>query len=368
VTEKEKRIPGTPKKVGILVGWEDTFPGAFIKRVNEKGDGKVVAEMAKVHAPKMGEHPGYDVLVDRISHEIEIYKPYLKNAVVNGTYVINDPFWWISDDKFFDNSMIERLGVAVPKTVVLPPVQANPSTRPESHRNLMLTQWKEIFDYIKFPAFLKPYDGGGWKHVYKVNSPEEFFHYYHQTGRLIMVLQEFIDFDSYIRCICVGKDNIMPIKYDPKNRCYVIDHNHMSPELGAKVVRDARVINHALGYDMNSVEFAVRDGIPYAIDFMNPAPDMDYWSITPHYFEWVVEAMSDFVIKVANEDRKMAEHYPWAKMMKGLMTPVADVTTEELQAATAKAKATKPAEKAEAKEPVLAGKASGGKKSNGKKK
>lgn len=368
MTEKEKRIPGTPKKVGILVGWEDTFPGAFIKRVNEKGDGKVVAEMAKVHAPKMGEHPGYDVLVDRISHEIEIYKPYLKNAVVNGTYVINDPFWWISDDKFFDNSMIERLGVAVPKTVVLPPVQANPSTRPESHRNLMLTQWKEIFDYIKFPAFLKPYDGGGWKHVYKVNSPEEFFHYYHQTGRLIMVLQEFIDFDSYIRCICVGKDNIMPIKYDPKNRCYVIDHNHMSPELGAKVVRDARVINHALGYDMNSVEFAVRDGIPYAIDFMNPAPDMDYWSITPHYFEWVVEAMSDFVIKVANEDRKMAEHYPWAKMMKGLMTPVADVTTEELQAATAKAKATKPAEKAEAKEPVLAGKASGAKKSNGKKK
>lgn len=366
MTEKEKRIPGAPKKVGILVGWEDTFPHAFIKRVNEKGDGKVVAEFAKVHAPKMGEHPGYDVLVDRISHEIEIYKPYLKNAVVNGTYVINDPFWWISDDKFFDNSMIERLGVAVPKTVVLPPFQANPSTRPESHRNLMLTQWKEIFDYIKFPAFLKPYDGGGWKNVYKVNSPEEFFHYYHQTGRLIMVLQEFIDFDLYIRCITVGKDNIMPIKYDPKNRCYIVDHNFMSAELGAKVVRDARVINHALGYDMNSVEFAVRDGIPYAIDFMNPAPDMDYWSITPHYFEWVTEAMSDFVIKVANEDRKMAEHYPWAKMLKGLMTPVPEVTAEDFAKAQSDLKENKAA-KAE-KEPALAGKSSNGKKNTSKKK
>lgn len=318
-----------PKKVGILVGWEDTFPQAFIKAVNTKGQGKVVAEFAKVHAPKMGEHPGYDILVDRISHEIELYKPYLKNAVIQGSYVINDPFWWIADDKFFDNSLVERMGVAVPKTVVLPPVQAKSTTRPESHRNMALTDWKEIFDYIKFPAFLKPYDGGGWKHVYKVHNAEEFFHYYHQTGQLIMILQEFIDFDHYIRCICVGKDNIMPIKYDPKNRCYVQDHNHMSAELGSRVVRDARTINHALGYDMNSCEFAVRDGIPYAIDFMNPAPDMDYYSILPHYFDWVVGAMSDFVIQVANENRSMAEHYPWHKMLKGLTTPIPAIETVE---------------------------------------
>ena len=350
-----------PKKVGILVGWEDTFPHAFIKAVNEKGQGKVVAEFAKVHAPKMGEHPGYDILVDRISHEIELYKPYLKNAVIQGTYVINDPFWWISDDKFFDNSLVERLGVAVPKTVVLPPVQPKPTTRPESHRNMSLTNWQEIFDYIKFPAFLKPYDGGGWKHVYKVHNEEEFFHYYHQTGQLIMILQEFIDFDHYVRCLCIGKDNIMPIKYDPKNRCYVEDHNHLSPELGARIVRDARTINHALGYDMNSCEFAVRDGIPYAIDFMNPAPDMDYYSILPHYFDWVVGAMSDFVIQVANENRNMADHYPWHKMLKGLQTPVSVTETEA--EAPAKAKTTKASKEPE-KELVAAGPA---KKSKSKK-
>ncbi len=323
-----KKNPNDPKRVGILVGWEDTFPQAFIKAVNEKGEGKIVAEFAKVHAPKMGEAVPYDVLVDRISHEIEIYKPYLKNAVLQGTYVINDPFWWIADDKFFDNSLVEKLGVAVPKTVVLPPVQMNPTTRPESHRNLCLTDWNEIFDYIKFPAFLKPYDGGGWKHVYKVNNAEEFFHYYHQTGRLIMVLQEFIDFDHYVRCLCVGKDNIMPIHYDPKRRCYVEDHNHLSPEMGARIIRDARVINHALGYDMNSVEFAIKDGIPYAIDFMNPAPDMDYWSILPHYFDWVVNAMSDFVIQVCKEERVFAEHYPFMKMYRGLYTPVPAVGAE----------------------------------------
>jgi glutathione synthase/RimK-type ligase-like ATP-grasp enzyme len=317
-----KKKPGEPKRVGILVGWEDTFPKAFIQAVNEKGNGEVVAEFAKVHAPTSNEPKRYDVIVDRISHEIEIYKPFLKNAVLQGTYVINDPFWWLADDKFFDNSLIENLGVAAPRTAILPPVERNPTTRPESHRNLMLTDWEAIFDYVKFPAFLKPYDGGGWKHVYKVNNREEFFHYYHQTGRLVMVLQEFIDFDHYVRCLCIGKDNIMPIKYDPKNRCYVEDHNHLSPELGAKIVRDATVINQALGYDMNSVEFAIRDGVPYAIDFMNPAPDMDYYSILPHYFDWVVGAMSDFVIKVAREERQMAEHYPWARLVRGLTTPI----------------------------------------------
>ena len=91
----------------------------------------------------------------------------------------------------------------------------------------------------------------------------------------------------------------MPIKYDPRERRYLVEHNYLPPELGERIVNDARLLNRVLGYDMNSVEFAVRDGIPYAIDFMNAAPDMDINSITPHYFEWVVKAMADFAIEMA---------------------------------------------------------------------
>jgi hypothetical protein len=78
----------------------------------------------------------------------------------------------------------------------------------------------------------------------------------------------------------------------------------MSPELGDRVVGDARKIVQALGYDMNSIEFAIKDGVPYAIDFMNPAPDMDVNSLTPHYFDWVVNAMADMAIRLATQPRK----------------------------------------------------------------
>ncbi|MBI6545530.1 MAG: hypothetical protein HY692_01975 [Cyanobacteria bacterium NC_groundwater_1444_Ag_S-0.65um_54_12] len=306
-----------PKKVGILVGWEDTFPPAFIEAVNKKSEGDVTATFAQIGVTKHEDTLAYDVIVDRISQDIELYKPWLKQQALNGAYVINDPFWWLADDKFFDNALVAKLGVAVPRTVILPSYQRNPNTSEKSHRNLQLMDWEEIFNYLNFPMFLKPYTGGGWKKVYKVRSAEEFFYCYAQTGQTVMVLQEAIDFDSYVRCLCIGKDNIMPIKYDPHNRQYLIDHKHLTPELGEKIVRDARVICHALNYDMNSIEFAIRDGVPVAIDFLNPAPDMDYYSITPFYFDWVVEAMSTFVVELARRTPASSTgYYPWKRLLE----------------------------------------------------
>lgn len=316
---------GTPRKVGILCGFEETFPKAFIEAVNRKGNGEVVADFAMVGVTRDTDDKRYDVLVDRISHEIEMYKPWLKQEALNGAYVINDPFWWVADDKFFDNALVAKLGVAVPRTVILPSVTPHPRTTSKSYRNMALMDWDAIFDYLKFPIFMKPYDGGGWRHVYKCRNAQEVFDNYHQTGQLVMVLQEAIEFDSYCRCLCVGKDHIIPIKYDPKAKettgfgAY-LDSDEFEPgksALADRILRDARVINHALGYDMNSVEFAIRDGVPYAIDFMNPAPDMDYYSITPKYFDRVVDAMSSFVIDLARSDKTLnTAHYPWRKVLE----------------------------------------------------
>ncbi|MBM3266752.1 MAG: hypothetical protein FJZ01_03800 [Candidatus Sericytochromatia bacterium] len=316
------------KKVGILVGWEDTFPPAFIDAVNKKGNGEISAEMAQVGNTTHEDEKRYDVLVDRISHEIHMYKPWLKLAALNGTYVINDPFWWLSDDKFFDNALISRLGLAAPRTVVLPSFERNPSTTEKSHRNMLLMDWGKLFDYLKFPMFMKPYDGGGWKHVYKCKTPEEVFYYYSQTGQHVMMLQEAIEFELYCRCLCIGRDNIIPIEYDPtaKERTgfgqYVIGDRFEAGKsaLADRIIQEARVINNALGYDMNSVEFAVRkesgEYVPYAIDFMNPAPDMDYYSIQEPYFKRVVAAMSDLVVDIAKNGRELnTGHYPWRKLL-----------------------------------------------------
>lgn len=305
------------EKIGLLVGWEDTFPAAFIDRVNREPG--VRAELAKIGGTPVGFDPPYRVLIDRISQEIQHYRLHLKAAALAGTYVINDPLWWQADDKFFGFSLADRISVATPRTVLLPQRDYLPSIdRERSLRNLEYPlDWEAITRYVGFPAILKPAEGGGWKNVSRVNDMNELLRDYDASGSLVMTLQEFIDFEDYVRCICIGREFILPIRYDPRRRCYLVEHEFMSPALGQRVVDDAWKLCNALGYDMNSVEFAIRDGVPYAIDFTNPAPDMDYHSITPHYFEIVVEEMARFAISCVKEEKRPNRRYNFGDFLPG---------------------------------------------------
>ena len=112
---------GAPNRIGLLCGREHSFPPAFIARVNQLGAAHgLTAEMVMLGGTKMDEPARYSVIVDRISHEVEYYRAALKQAVLQGTYVINNPFWWTADDKFFNYSVMAKLGCAIPKTVLLP--------------------------------------------------------------------------------------------------------------------------------------------------------------------------------------------------------------------------------------------------------
>jgi hypothetical protein len=290
-------------RIGLMCGREYSFPPAFLRRVNEVGAVHgITAEMVALGGTKMDEPAAYRVIVDRISHEVEYYKGALKHAVLQGTYVINNPFWWTADDKFFNYSVMAKLGCAIPKTVLLPQKDypKDIDLTPESLRNLQYPiDWDGLLDYVGRPAILKPYSGGGWKHVYKVNDKKELIEAYDGTAPYCMTLQEFIDFDLYVRCFTFGKTDITPVKYDPRERRYLVEHSYLSPELGARVVRDAQTINKALGYEMNTIEFAVRDGVPYAIDYLNPAPDFERDRITEFYFSHVVEKMANLVVERA---------------------------------------------------------------------
>ena len=200
------------KKVGLLCGREYSFPPAFIVRVNELGkkDG-VAAEFAKLGGTRMGEPSGYRVIVDRISHEVEYYRGYLKHAVLQGAYVINNPFWWTADDKFFNYAVASKLGIAIPKTVLLPQkgYPSDVDITAESLHNLTYpVDWDGLLDYVGRPAILKPFSGGGWKHVYKVHNKEELLAAYDKTSPYCMTLQEFIDFTQYVRCFTFGKSDI----------------------------------------------------------------------------------------------------------------------------------------------------------------
>jgi glutathione synthase/RimK-type ligase-like ATP-grasp enzyme len=324
------------KKIGILFGMENTFPPAFVEKVNSMKVDGVTAEFVKLGGVKMAGPSGYRVIVDRISQDIPFYRAYLKNAVLNGTIVVNNPFWWTADDKFFNYALATKLGVAIPPTVLLPHNKHPEGTTDQSMRNLIFPlNWDEIFEYVGFPAFLKPYSGGGWKHVYKVHSPEEFFHHYNQTGDLCMTLQHGVEFKEYFRCYVVGQEKVRIMYYDPRvpfHERYVRNPVPADAKLLERVEGDALTLCRALGYDLNTVEFAVEDGIPYAIDFMNPAPDAESTSVGQENFEWVVNAVAEMAVKKALSDENPGRELRWAALLAGegpVAVPAAKATAKK---------------------------------------
>ncbi len=308
------------KKVGILVGREETFPAAIIESINENGKGKVTAEMVKLNGIRLDEEKKYDVIIDRISHEVPFYRATLKRFALEGTHIINNPFWWSADDKFFNFSLAAKLGVAIPKTVLLPQNSYIEDIKSESLRNLEFPiDWEGIIEYTGLPSFLKPFDGGGWKNVSKIESLEQLWSEYNKSGTLCMTLQEGIDFDQFVRCYCVGKEKVLIMPYDPtktylSGEQYVPDPNYLEPKLFKRVEKDVKTICTALGYDLNTVEFAIKDGIPYAIDFMNPAPDAEVASVGEYNHRWIVDSMTDFILKNIEKGFDKAE-YRWDSML-----------------------------------------------------
>jgi hypothetical protein len=308
------------RKVGILVGREKTFPAALIDSINGRGGGDVVAEFVKLGGIRHDAPPFYDVIIDRISHEVPFYRAYLKRAVIEGTVVINNPFWWSADDKFFNYSLATKLGVAIPRTVLLPQKDYVEGITGESLRNLEFPlDWQGIADFVGFPAYIKPFDGGGWKNVSRVNSLEELWKVYDTTGTLCMTLQESISWDQFVRCYCIGQQDVMIMPYDPRKgylsgEQYIHDPNYLSGEVAARVAQDVLTLNRALGYDINTVEFAIKDDVPYAIDFMNPAPDAELASVGQFYHEWLVNAVTDLVFRRLAEPRPERQ-YRWDALL-----------------------------------------------------
>lgn len=308
------------KKIGILYGRERSFPPAIIQRINDMNVDGIMAEPVKIDKVGQGLNPGYAVIIDRISQDVPFYRAMLKNAAATGTAVINNPFWWSADEKFFNNVLaVGPAGVPVPKTVLLPSHELPPDTTGESFTNLAHPlDWPSIFNYIGWPAFMKPHSGGGWKSVYKLENPEELWKAHAETGQLVMMLQEAIDFTAYFRCYCIGRKYVKIMHYEPRNefldryRC----HHDVSEELLATITDYVLKLNKWLGYDFNTVEFAVRDGIPYAIDFCNPAPDADKFSVGDENFEWVIEHAAKYAIERAQAQVPGQDNLSWGEYIR----------------------------------------------------
>ena len=307
------------KKIGVLFGQERSFPMAFIERINSKGLQDIVAEPVRIDKAVQGEKSGYAVIIDRISQDVPFYRTWLKNAALTGTAVINNPFWWSADDKFFNNCLMTQVGVPVPKTVILPSYDLPTDTTSESFSNLAYPlNWDAIFDYVGFPAYMKPYAGGGWKNVYRLADREEFYQKHKETEQLVMLLQEEIVFTEYYRCYCIGRKHVRIMPYEPRNPHHLRYQAAFSPSPERlKQMEDIVLrINQYLGYDFNTVELAVRDGVPYAIDFGNPAPDAERTSVGEDNFAWVVETAANYAIEKATNHREGQDNLTWGEFVR----------------------------------------------------
>ncbi len=307
------------KKIGILYGWERSFPDALIERINGKREKNIVAEKVTIDKVMQAESSGYAVILDRISQDVPFYRSFLKNTALTGTAVVNNPFWWSADEKFFNNALAVKLGVPVPKTLLLPSKERPDDTSEGSFSNLAFPlDWDGMFDYVGFPAFMKPFSGGGWKHVYRLENSGEFYAKYNETGQLVMMLQEAIEFESYFRCYCIGGKYVRIMHYEPRNPFhlrYVADHK-VSKKMLATIEDYVIRLCKGLGYDFNTVEFAIQDGIPYAIDFCNPAPDADIHSVGEENFEWVVENAANYLIERAKLQEDGEDNLTWGTFVK----------------------------------------------------
>lgn len=292
------------KKIGVLFGVENCFPGALVEHINALHVEDLQAEFVDTGAVYLGRAPKYAAIIDRISHAVPFYRAYLKQAVLNGTIVVNNPFWWSADDKAFNYALGARLGVAIPPTVILPHKQLPPGASDRTMRNLQFPlDWDAVFAFIGDHGYLKPIDGGGWRDVYEVHSREEFFRAYDQSRDACMIYQKAVRFTEYYRCYVVGQKRVRIMAYDPRRphaERYLQRPPAVDPALAKRMEQDAQKLCRALGYDMNTVEFAIEDGVPYAIDFMNPAPEAELSSIGQESFDWFVREVAGMAIAKAH--------------------------------------------------------------------
>ncbi|HEX4771969.1 MAG TPA: hypothetical protein VH351_14115 [Bryobacteraceae bacterium] len=285
-------------KIGILYGMETTFPSALVERINSKNIAGLAADHLKLDGVKVGGPSRYDVIVDRISHDVDFYSAFLKSAVLHGAWVINNPFRWAADDKFLHYSIAAKNGISVPNTVLIPQKLHPPGTTSQSMRNLAFPlNWEAIFEHVKFPAYLKPLRGGRWMSVQRIESPEQFFAAYDQTGSACMLLQSAVAFDVFYRVYVVGTQARV-VRYDRQQTQH---RRRVSGDGGDAELHDRLKINalklcQALGYDINAVDFAAKNEHSYIIDSFNLAPNADLHTVGPKNFEWLVDNIAQLAI------------------------------------------------------------------------
>lgn len=288
------------KTIGLIVGREQDWPNAFIKAVEKRGAG-VTAEFVKLGGTYLDDACLYPVIIDRMSHEIPYYRTYVKYAALNGSYIINNPYVWSADNRFFGSTIANRLGLSSPRTIVLPNKETIAETVPDSFRNLEYPMnWEGITEYIGVPAIFKEIRSGGRRLSFRVHNVDELIQRYDESGTRTMILQELIQGGDHIHCLVAGREKALLVQYSPEQNRY-LPEIELKSETKDQIIESAFALTKVYGYDINLIEFNHKDGEILVINSTNPSPILDRQLFNEEQFNWIVDQTVELALdRLAN--------------------------------------------------------------------
>ena len=310
----------TTKKIGLLLGDENDWPSAFeglLKRLNRSityrgNQYEINAERIRIHPFKLTAPVSYDVVIDRLGYWHYNPREWLKKAaLLNDTYLLNNPFTFQSMEKHSAYCAMERLGMPIPETWLIPQREA-PTDKVEKFA-ATAERYHDLFDLpaiaaeIGYPLYMKPFDGGGWRGVSRISNAQELMEAYDTSGQMLMHLQQGLDdFEVFVRSLAIGPQ-VISLNYDPsqpQHGRYVIEHGFLSAEKGQEAQSITKIINAFFRWDFNSCEAILKNGILHPIDFANACPDIAITSLH-YYFPWAIKSLVAWSIFCAVSERPM---------------------------------------------------------------
>lgn len=300
------------KLIGIMAGQENSFPEALIEEINSRKLNTVCAERVFIDSVTLKNTMPYDVIFDRVSCEVQFFNSLLKYAHALGVRIVNNPFSTYRNDSFSNLAIADCLGIRVPRTALLPSKDQPYGTTPDTFRNLAFPlNWESIFEYVKFPAYIKPDSDNPFINSFKVYNQAEFFAAYDLTGQHVMLLQESIDYQEYYRCYVIGDSEPVILHYNPSKPLHLRFCAEIKPsdEVRAKMIDASLKISSSIGLEFNSVEFAVLGSDVFLTESYNNLATVDSSIFCDDDFKTIVKNTADYLIKVAKAIRSKS-HAP----------------------------------------------------------
>ena len=293
----------TTKKIGLLLSDEDDWPVAFEQlharfKPNFAYHGATLTtevERIRIHPFNLRAPTTYDLVIDRLAYWHFHPREWLKKAVlVNNVYALNNPFTFQSMEKHSAYCAMIRLGLHIPETWLIP-AKTGPDTEKYRRTTARYHDWFDlpgIAEQVGYPLYMKPFDGGGWRGVSRVEDSDGLHRAYDESGEMLMHLQATVDFESFARALSIGPETmVMDFRPDePMHSRYHISHDFLSPSSGHQAAAISRIVNAFFKWEFNSAEMLVRGDEVYPIDYANACPDVAITSLH-YYFPWAITAL-----------------------------------------------------------------------------